>query len=588
MELTLEEENLKTVDKLLLPFRKFKDVFKSACKYGKAAMLIQCILLGFGPLLLGQIELGLLFVVLIYGLSFGFGFILAGFIGHTILISATTFVVVSLILIAAIVALWYATFNRTVRLVEKLNKNEKIFKSFIYEAIVKFIFSIVDWFKEFGIQFKAGDKKVKTLLPLSFFTFGIPLIVFGEVVKGIALFSVQLLGILYLVARGFLDLIDFFTLHVKIKDANPTLVYGVIALVVVLLLIYFYIVSIKSTLKAAREYNEKRLGTNFKKQLFNVIDKNFYVTSLIVPILGALVFTIIPLTFMILSAFTNYTYKDVEGGMYDTSFLDWAGFSSFERVFARTGNFQDLLSVFSWTMIWALLATFTCFFGGLLLAMLINKKTVKFKVIYRSLFVVSMAMPQFVSLLVMHSFFDDYGPLHQFLGSLGWVDPNVPMNLWAGSASSAFTARMLIIIINMWVGIPYYMLLMSGLLINIPKGYYEAAKIAGASRWQQFKRITFPNIMFMTAPMLITSFVNNINNFNVIWFLTKGGPAGDRGGTAQETDILITWLYKLTMTGDKDYNFGAAIGIIMFIITATLSLVVLHRSSSYKNEEEYR
>ena len=142
----------------------------------------------------------------------------------------------------------------------------------------------------------------------------------------------------------------------------------------------------------------------------------------------------------------------------------------------------------------------------------------------------------------------------------------------------------------MWVGIPYYMLLMSGLLINIPKGYYEAAKISGASRWQQFRRITFPNIMFMTAPMLITSFVNNINNFNVIWFLTGSNgylPSDATGGTADKTDILITWLYRLTMRR-QDYNFGAAIGIIMFIITASISLVVFHRSSSYKNEEEYR
>lgn len=140
----------------------------------------------------------------------------------------------------------------------------------------------------------------------------------------------------------------------------------------------------------------------------------------------------------------------------------------------------------------------------------------------------------------------------------------------------------------MWVGIPYYMLLMSGLLINIPNDYYEAARIEGASKWQQFNRITFPNILFMTTPLLITSFVSNINNFNVIYFLTNGGTiANGVSNTAYATDILITWLYTLTMK-KFDYNFGAAIGIIMFIISATISLLVFRKSKAYNNEEAYR
>jgi arabinogalactan oligomer/maltooligosaccharide transport system permease protein len=388
-----------------------------------------------------------------------------------------------------------------------------------------------------------------------------------------------------MIARGFTDLQNFILLSAH-NRFNAVIVYGVIAIVVVALFIFMYFISIKQTLKAATNYNERKLGSNFRKQLYELTDKHFYITSLVVPVIGAIVFTIIPLFFMIITAFTNYSNVTAPG--YSTTksvgFLEWVGFESFERIFANGANLQDLLSVFAWTMIWALLATFSCFFGGLLLAMLINKRSIKCKPLFRSIFVISMAMPQFVSLLVMRTFFDNYGPLQTFLVNLGWVSSDVGMNLW----KTEFSARMLIIFINMWVGIPYYMLLMSGLLINIPKGYYEAAKISGASRWQQFKRITFPNIMFMTAPMLITSFVNNINNFNVIWFLTQGGPANDSiSGTAGKTDILITWLYQLTMKR-QDYNFGAAIGIIMFIITATLSLVVFHRSSSYKNEEEYQ
>lgn len=584
MSSQIDEKNLKLVGRLLLPFKQFKEVFKSASKHGKFALLLECILFGFGPLALGQIELGLILPILMYALAFAFGFIVSGYIGGTILISLITFIVVSLILLAALIALYYITFKMSVNLVKKQIEGEKIFNSYIYNALSFFFSSNLSWFKEFNVQFKAGDKKVKTLLPLSFFSFGIPLIAFGEIVKGLALFLAQALGILYMIARGVSDLINFFTLGNTYNFQAP-IVYGAIAMVVLLLIIFFYIVSIRQTLKAANNYNTKRLGENFKKQLYSVIDKNFYITSLFIPVLGAIVFTIIPLVFMIMIAFTNFSNRsDVIGTTGSLGFLEWTGMDAFKRIFADGANLQDLLSVFSWTMIWALLATFTCFFGGLLLAMLINKKVIKCKALFRSLFVVAMAMPQFVSLLVMKAFFYDYGPLQTFLTNIGILDGSSPMLLW----ETEFTARMLIIFINMWVGIPYYMLLMSGLLINIPKGYYEAAKISGASRFKQFTRITFPNIMFMTAPMLITSFVSNINNFNVIWFLTGGNPANDSvSGSAGKTDILITWLYKLTMQR-QDYNFGAAIGIIMFIVTATLSLVVFRNTSSYKNEEEYR
>lgn len=581
----INNDNVTGFKAFLLPFTKFKKLFKETDAYGKVAMLFQVILIGSGPLVLGQLELGLLLMVLLYTLSFGFGYISIGFINHTFAISNITFIVVGAILLAAIFALWYVTFSRTITLIEKHNKGEAIFHSFIYNFFAKLILAIIGWFKEFGIQFKVGDKKVKTLLPLSFFSLGIPLIVFGEIVKGIALFVVQILAILYMIARGFVDLQNFIILGQKMRY-NSVIVYGVIALVVVALFIYFYILSLKMTLRAAKAYNERRFGTNFKKQLYDIIDKNFYVTALLIPVLGAIIFTIIPLAFMITSAFTNYSNVTAPG--YSTTasvhFIEWVGFDAFKRIFADGANLQDLLSVFAWTMIWAVLATFTCFFGGLFLAMLINKKTIKCKALFRSLFVIAMAMPQFVSLLVMRTFFMDQGPLQTVMSHLGWISYDAEMGLW----TQEFTARMLIIFINMWVGIPYYMLLTSGLLINIPKGYYEAARIAGASKWQQFKRITFPNIMFMTAPMLITSFVSNINNFNVIYFLTRG-EAGTTSisSTAGGTDILITWLYKLTMK-TQDYNFGAAIGIIMFAITATLSLVVFRRTSSYKNEEEYR
>jgi arabinogalactan oligomer/maltooligosaccharide transport system permease protein len=233
--------------------------------------------------------------------------------------------------------------------------------------------------------------------------------------------------------------------------------------------------------------------------------------------------------------------------------------------------------------VWAFFATFTTYFGGMFLAMFIKKKTFKHQALFRSLFVLTLAVPQFITLRVMYVMFNDFGPINQWLLSqtiitdriLFWSDINL--------------AKTLIILVNMWVGIPYYMLLMSGLLLNIPKDHYEAAAIEGASRWQQFRFITFPHLLFMTSPLLITGFVGNINNFNVIWLLTGGRPLGlGTGGVAGGTDILITWLYKLTMQNNPEYNLGAAIGIIMFIFSSVISLFIFRKSSAYAREEEFQ
>lgn len=584
MEKTMKPVKRDTKLRLLLkPFTLFKETFNSSSKYMKIVLILQLALLGPGILLSGELELGIICWLVLYLLLFGSGYITYGYASKTLNISVFTYVVVLIILLALAIALFYFTFSRTVSNAQKRIKKEPYTFSYIVTGVKKFIISFANWWKEFSVQYNASDAKGRTALILSFFVIGAPLLILKEWVKGFVFLLIHILTILYLIARGFADIQTFFLLGAEDKYQSP-LIYGIIAMAIVLLFIFIYIINIKQTLKAVNDYNVHKYGEDFKKQIKELGNKNFYVTSLVIPVLGAIVFTIIPLAFMIAIAFTNYS-RVVSPGYSSTGNFDvlqWVGMDTFKRIFNETANFQDLLSVFAWTIIWALLATFTCYFGGLFLAMLLNKKCIKGKVIYRSLFVVAMAMPQFVSLLVMRTMFEDYGPINTLMMNLGWISG--PIEYW----KSEFLARGLIIFINMWVGIPYYMLLMSGLLINIPKDYYEAATIDGATKWQQFKKITFPNILFMTTPLLITSFVSNINNFNVIWFLTSGGPANsDISGTAGKTDILITWLYQLTMKRG-DYNFGAAIGIIMFIITATLSLIIFRRSGSYKNEEAYR
>ena len=234
-----------------------------------------------------------------------------------------------------------------------------------------------------------------------------------------------------------------------------------------------------------------------------------------------------------------------------------------------------------WTLVWAFFATFLNYFLGIILAMLINKKGVKFKAFYRTLFVLAIAVPQFVSLLVMKNVLAEAGPVNVLLQELGWISAPLPF------FTDPMWARMTIIAVNLWIGIPYTMLIVSGILMNIPDDLYEAARIDGASPFVMFRKITMPYVLFVTTPYLITQLVGNINNFNVIYFLTGGTPATLDYYQAGKTDLLVTWLYKLTVNS-RDYSYAATIGILVFIICSLLSLITFRRSASYKNEEAFQ
>ncbi|WP_368094270.1 carbohydrate ABC transporter permease, partial [Bifidobacterium adolescentis] len=170
--------------------------------------------------------------------------------------------------------------------------------------------------------------------------------------------------------------------------------------------------------------------------------------------------------------------------------------------------------------------------------------------------------------------------VNRMLQTWGWIDGPLPF------FTDATWARVTVIVINLWVGIPYTIMQITGILQNIPADQYEAAKIDGANWWQIFTKITMPYIIFVLTPYLITTFTGNVNNFNVIYLLSGGDPT-PLGDSAGSTDLLITWLYKLTVD-KQDYNLGAVIGIMTFVVLAIVSLITYRNSGSYKNEEAFR
>lgn len=353
------------------------------------------------------------------------------------------------------------------------------------------------------------------------------------------------------------------------------LLYGICTVFITLAFILVWRESVKSSYQAeVLAKNGKHLKT-FKEDIKSLFNQNLYKLLLAAPLMGILVFTILPLVFMIAMAFTNYSKVDEHLVLFD-----WVGLANFAKIL----NFGDSIgrqfySVLGWTLIWAVLATGLNFIFGMILAIVINRKDTKCKAFWRFCFVLSIAVPQFVSLLIMRSMLQPTGIVNTLLLKYGIIDMALPF------FSSATWARATVVIINLWVGIPYTLLQVTGILQNIPGELYEAAKIDGANAVQVFFKITLPYMLFVMTPYMITQFTGNVNNFNVIFLLSGGNPTGV-GDTAGKTDLLVTWLYKLTI--DKNYyNLGAVIGIMTFIVLAIVALATYRNTASYKDEEGF-
>ena len=310
------------------------------------------------------------------------------------------------------------------------------------------------------------------------------------------------------------------------------------------------------------------------------------------PLTGILVFTVLPIIYMVLIAFTSY---DAAHDGYSNLF-SWVGWEHFNELFnfGKGGMGLAFGEILSWTLMWSFFATFSNYFLGMFVAILINKKGIRFKKFWRTVLVMTIAIPQFVSLLYVSKLFDSSGIIGEALLEWGWIpDSMLALNqrsLW----DNPTTAKILLIVVNIWVGIPYVMLMATGILMNIPADLYESSRVDGASPWQQYMRITLPYMLFVTGPSLLTSFVGNLNNFNVIYLLTGGNPLntdiGAAGGVSVgHTDLLITWLYKMALgSAESKYYMASVIGILMFFVCAVLSLIVYNVIPSTKNEEDYK
>ena len=283
-------------------------------------------------------------------------------------------------------------------------------------------------------------------------------------------------------------------------------------------------------------------------------------------------------TGVLTDSYNKITYKDNGNGNFvnqanpdEKLFPGWRALNPLENY---VGLVTDpvirgpFINVFIWTFSFALISVVTMFAAGLALAIALDKP-LRMKAFYKSVLILPYAIPSFMSILIWNGMFNrDFGAVNQLIGvTVDWYnDP--------------FLAKLIILIVNLWLGFPYFYLISSGALQALPGELEEAAAIDGASPAQIMGRIKLPLLLQILSPLLIASFAFNFNNFNIVYLLTNGGPINVLAGeTAGATDILITYAYK-TAFGSAEQNLGlaSAISVIMFLIVGALSLWSLRRS----------
>jgi arabinogalactan oligomer/maltooligosaccharide transport system permease protein len=352
------------------------------------------------------------------------------------------------------------------------------------------------------------------------------------------------------------------------------MVFGIISLLVLFIFAVIYVINVKDAYRVGMLRDEGKKPNNIRDSLHVLYDRGFPYLLLTPAAIFTLFLTVLPLIFGIMIAFTNYSSPN---HLPPRSLVDWVGFENFINLFKLPSLSRTFFGVALWTVTWAVLATVTTFFVGLFFAVLINSNGIVLKKFWRTIYILPWAVPGFISILIMRNMFNgQFGPINKYLQAIG-INP-IP---WFADPT---WAKITCILVNLWFGFPYYMALMSGVITGISKDLYEAASIEGASARQQFWKITLPMVLFATAPLLIMGFAYNFNNFTLIYLLTSGNPTNATYNFAGHTDILLSWLYKLTLEQNQ-FHMASVVSILIFIVIAIISVINFRNTRSFKEED---
>ena len=365
------------------------------------------------------------------------------------------------------------------------------------------------------------------------------------------------------------------------------LIEGLFTIIILGIFIILYISQVRTGMKDAERIIKRGRYPTAKEIRNHLATKSFPVLGITPSLLLLSIFTLIPLLFSMLIAFTNYSSPD---HIPPKNLVDWVGLSNFTTMFSKNigGNWPKAFArVAGWTLLWAVLSTFTCFFTGFLFAVILRDKRIQFPKFFRTVFILPYAIPQMLSLFVWANLLNGtFGPINRTLQYWHIIQQGIP---WL---SNPTVAKLTLVLVNIWIGFPYSMILTTSSMTAISQAQYEAAQIDGASRWQQFIHITLPLVMYQLKPALIMQFAGNINNFGAVFFLTGGGPNlmfGTNNLTistqAGSTDLLISWIYKLTMNTPNQYQLASVLSILVFIVLVPFALYNFTHTKAFKDGE---
>ena len=382
-----------------------------------------------------------------------------------------------------------------------------------------------------------GSSGKKVLVTAALFMGLSHILYFKQYIKGIlyALLEIFALLLIPMFVKGFQNIITLGSpqpeLSVRFRENSIFLLIDGIMMIAVLLI--FFVLYIKSIKDAGNEYKYFCIyglrNRETRNSVRTLAAKSFPLIGMAPAFVLVLFFVVVPLIFSAAVAFTNYSAPD---HIPPAKTVDWVGMQNFAALFGGESTWAGaFVRVAVWTLIWGFLATLTCFAGGMIAAAVLHETKIRIKPVFRSLFILPYAVPSVVSMLV-------------------WKN------------------------------------LLNGSMTSISADVYEAARIDGANKFYIFRKITVPLVLYQTMPLIIMSFAHNINNFGAIYFLTGGAPAvADSTMTsAGGTDILVTWIYQLTMTLMK-YNYASVLGIVIFIVMAPFAVISFRNTKSYKEGE---
>lgn len=402
--------------------------------------------------------------------------------------------------------------------------------------------------------------------------------------KGAIFLAVTAPFLVYFLGSGAGELAKLVTLGTVRGQDNSLfiLIRGAFHLIITVVYFLFYALNIRDAGTVAKRINNGIAVPKTLKEMVHAIYENGFPYLLIIPSYIAMTFAIIfPVLVTLMIAFTNYDFKHTA----PTTLLDWIGFQNFTNMWTLSTFRSAFTSVLGWTLIWALAASTLQIVLGILTAIIANQPFVKGKRIFGVIFLLPWAVPAFITILTFSNMFNDsVGAINaQVLPLFAKIFPFLDGVLIPWKTDPTWT-KIALIMMQGWLGFPYIYVLTLGILQSIPNDLYEAAYIDGANGWQKFRNITFPMILAVAAPTLISQYTFNFNNFSIIYLFNDGGP-GSVGGNAGSTDILISWIYKLTTNTSPQYSMAAAVTLIISVIVISISMIAFKKLHAFDMED---